>query len=132
MANKSLITNGAKVNQVEQMYYSPVAVVPPLTQVPLGTLYCFLSRVDPWTNDLDPPMPLEDVRSLKSVFKNMFVARQITSNDISPVIERKDWESGAVYDYHSEVFRLLPHSVDCFGHRKHKSTSRGKKIFGDI
>lgn len=107
MANKSLITNGAKVSQVEQMYYSPVAVVPPLTQVPLGTMYCFLSRVDPWPNDADPPIPTQDERSLKNVFKNMFVVRQITSNDISPVIERKDWESGAVYDYYNDTVEMF-------------------------
>jgi len=102
MANKLLIANGAKVTQVSQVYYSPVAVVPPFTDIPLGTMYCFLSRVDPWPNDLDPPVPTQDVKSLKNTFKNMFAVRRITSNDISPVIERNDWESGTVYDYYND------------------------------
>jgi hypothetical protein len=107
MANKTLIANGAKVSQVEQLYYSPVSVVPPYTDIPLGTMYCFLARVDPWTNDEDPPMPTEDVRSLKQVFKNIFVAKHITSNDISPVIERIDWESGTTYDYYRDDVNMF-------------------------
>ena len=107
MANKTLIANGAKVSQVEQLYYSPVSVVPPYTDIPLGTMYCFLARVDPWTDDGDPPMPTEDVRSLKQVFKNIFVAKHITSNDISPVIERIDWETGVVYDYYRDDVNMF-------------------------
>ena len=114
MANQSLITNGAKVSQVEQVYYSPVAVTPPfiisnntVVNPPLGTLYAFLAKVDPWADDVNPPMPTQDVRSLKKLFKNMFAAKHITVNDISPVIERKDWSSGTVYDYYDD-------SVDMF------------------
>ena len=107
MANKTLITYGAKVSQVGQMYYSPVAVVPPVTNIPLAPTYCFLARVDAWPNDNDPPAPTQDTKSIKNIFKNMFVVRHITVNDISPVIQRKDWESGAIYDYYDD-------SVDMF------------------
>lgn len=102
MANKTLITNGAKVSQVQQIYYSPVAVVPPFTQVPLGTLYLFLANNNAWTNDQNPPTPTQDVKSLKSILKNIFVVRHVTSNDISPVIKRVDWKSGTIYDYYRD------------------------------
>jgi len=107
MANKILIANGAKVSQVEQVYFSPVAVVPPFTEIPVSTMYCFLSKVEPWLDDQNPPVPTEDVRSIKQVFKNMFVAKKITSNDISPVIQRVDWESGAVYDYYDDTVDMF-------------------------
>jgi hypothetical protein len=102
MANKTLTTSGARVAQVEQLYYSPVAVVPPLTEIPLATLYCFLAKVDPWPDDNNPPAPTQDVKSLKTIFKNIFAARHITTNDISPVIKRINWTSGIMYDYYDD------------------------------
>ena len=107
MANKSLITNGAKISQVEQVYYSPVAVVPPNISVPLGTLYCFLAKVDAWPTDSNPPVPTQDVKSLKTIFKNMFAVKHITSNDISPVIKRVNWESGVTYDAYSDTVDMF-------------------------
>lgn len=107
MANKTLITNGAKISQVQQVYFSPVAVVPPFTNIPLSTLYCFLSKVQPWENDENPPVPSEDVKSLKNIFKNIFVAKHITSNDIAPVIQRINWESGNVYDYYRDDINMF-------------------------
>ena len=102
MANKNLLTYGATVSSVEQVYYSPVVVVPPLIDVPLGTTYAFLAKVDNWTNDNDPPHPTQDQRSIKKVFKNMFAVKLIHSSDISPVIERRDWTNGVVYDFYRD------------------------------
>jgi hypothetical protein len=86
MANKSLITNGAKISQVEQVYYSPVAVVPPNVTVPLGTMYCFLAKVDAWPNNSNPPVPTQDVKSLKTIFKKKvmtFVINCISEQSIT-------------------------------------------------
>lgn len=107
MSNKSLITNGAYVSQVEQMYFAPSAVVPPITDVPLSTMYCFLAQVQPWDIDTNPPAPEQDVKSLKNIFKNIFAAGKITSNDISPVIKRVDWESGTTYDYYRDDIHMF-------------------------
>lgn len=107
MANKSIITNGAYVSQVEQTYFSPSAVVPPNISTPLTTLYCFLAQVQPWDSDTNPPAPKQDVKTLKQIFKNMFAASKITSNDISPVIKRIDWESGTMYDYYLDDVDML-------------------------
>lgn len=106
MANIDLLTYGAKVSQVEQTYYSPVAVLP-VTGTPIGTLYVFLSRVDPWSSDSSPPTPTQDQQYIKTVFNNMFVAKLVNSNNISPVIQRIDWVSGTVYDYYQD-------SIDMF------------------
>ena len=98
MANKNLLTYNLKVSQVEQLYFSPVAILPPPISQPIGQLYCFLSRVVPWENETEPPQPTQDQRYIKNVFKNMFVAKQVGSNDISPVTERIDWKTGDIYD----------------------------------
>lgn len=97
----NLLTNGTKTSQVLQTYYSPVAVVPP-SNTPLATVYCFLSQVDPWVDDLNPPNPTQTEKALKGVFKNMFVIKKITTNNISPVIRRVDWTPNRVYDYYRD------------------------------
>jgi hypothetical protein len=102
MNNKNLLTYNSKVTQVEQAYYAPVATLPPPISLPISTIYCFLSRIDPWTAENDPVQPTNDQRYLKTVFKNIFVAKQITSNQISPVVQRIDWTSGNVYDYYQD------------------------------
>lgn len=101
MANKNLLTYNATVAQVEQTYFAPVASLFG-TQIPISTMYCFLSRVVPWPNEEDPPQPTQDQQSIKSVFRNMFVAKLINSSNISPVTQRIDWTSGDVYNYYED------------------------------
>ena len=100
-ANTGIITNQNGAYQTSAVYYSPIATIATTGQ-PLGTFYCFLSRVKAWTTETVPPAPTEDQKYLKETFKNMFVARKIYSNDMSPVIERIDWVSGEVYDYYRD------------------------------
>ena len=102
MANKNLLTYNAKVTQVEQTYFSPVAVLPPPFGTSISTTYCFLSHNLPWEDDNNPPQPTQDQKYIKDIFKNIFVAKQIYSNDISAVIERIDWTSGTTYDYYRD------------------------------
>lgn len=101
MANKNLLTYNAKVTQVEQDYFAPVASVPG-SKIPVATMYCFLARVLPWTVDKEPAVPTQDQKSLKSIYKNIFVVKKITSANISPVVQRIDWESGNTYDYYQD------------------------------
>jgi hypothetical protein len=102
MAYNNLLTYAAAVSSVEQVYYAPVAVVPPYYNIPLSSLYCFLASVEPWANNSAPPMPTQDQKSIKKIFKNIFVAKEITSNDISPVIQRIDWTANTTYDYYRD------------------------------
>jgi hypothetical protein len=118
MTSKNILTYNSKVSSVEQVYFSPVVVAPPfviqngqLMDQPLSSIYCFLSRVDPWGNDTNPDQPTQTLKYIKQVFKNMFVAKQVTSNDLSPVISRVDWTTGVTYDYFKDdvdMFALNP------------------------
>ena len=101
MASKSLLTYGAKISNVEQVYYSPVVTIPPSNES-LSSIYCVLAKVDNWVDDNDPPAPTQDQKAVKSFLKNVFVAKQVTSNDISPVISRINWVSGTTYDYYRD------------------------------
>lgn len=112
MANKIVIAPDAKVIQVQQTYYSPVAVVPPKTSIPIGTTYCFLSKAEPWPNDADPPIPGVDQKSRKEVFKNMFVAKLVKTSDISPVIQRINWSANTVYDFYRDNLDILQQDIN--------------------
>jgi hypothetical protein len=101
MANQNILTYGFKVTQLKQDYYAPSVFVAGSNN-PLQSIYCFLSRVDPWSDDNNPPLPTEDQQYIKNSFKNMFVAKQLTSSNIIPVIRRIDWTTGTVYDYYQD------------------------------
>jgi hypothetical protein len=106
MANKSLLTYNAKVTQVEQDYFAPVAYVQN-TQIPISTLYCFLSRVANWPSEINPPEPTQDQKAIKSIFKNIFVVKKVNSANISPVAQRFDWTFGQVYDYYQDTVDMF-------------------------
>jgi len=111
MANKNILTTASKTVQVGLNFYSPVATVPPYG-IPLGTTYCFLSKVTSWDDDNNPPAPTADVKYEKQVMKNMFVAKLLTSNDICPVIERIDWANGIVYGDYRDDIDILASGLD--------------------
>jgi len=113
MANQSLLTYNAKVAQVEQAYFAPTAVLP-VTGTPISTIFAILSRVLPWNDDLNPPAPTQDQAYIKSVFANMFVAKQILSNNISPVIQRIDWISGTSYDFYQDNVDMFAKDANGF------------------
>jgi hypothetical protein len=106
MANKNILTYNAKITEIEQNYFSPVAVLPSTGQE-INTMYCFLSRAVPWSDDLNPDAPSQSTAYLKNVYKNIFVIKKIQSSDISGVIERKDWVSGTIYDYYRDDIDML-------------------------
>jgi hypothetical protein len=106
MANKNIIPPSAKVALVEQQYLSPVLVIPEYN-TPIGTTYCFLAKADPWTDEANPPIPTSDQKYMKQVMKNMFVAKLLTTSQISPVIQRIDWQSGVIYDYYQDDVNMM-------------------------
>jgi hypothetical protein len=101
MANQNILTYGLKLTKLKQDYYAPTLVFPGSTS-PAESIYCFLSRVETWNNDDSPPIPTQDQKYIKEVFKNMFVAKQVTSSNMSPVTQRVDWTSGIIYDYYRD------------------------------
>jgi hypothetical protein len=103
MANKTLLTAGLKYLAIQQMYYSPVALAGGNR---ISSIYCFLSKVDPWSGGT-PPDPTQDVSALKRIMRNIFVVKNIKSSEISPVIKRINWEDNTVYDYYSDTIDLF-------------------------
>lgn len=129
MANKTLLTTFAKQSSVEQFYFSPVTVVPPYINIPLSSLYCFLSKVDPWDDEDNPPLPQQNQRYIKQTFKNMFVAKKITANDLSPVVPRVDWTSGVTYDYYQDTVDIFEIDENGFANYKFYIINKYNQIF---
>ena len=100
-ANTGILTYNNGYYQTSSVYYSPTATIS-ATGRPVGSFYCFLSRVQSWATETLPPQPTQDQKYLKQTFKNMFVAKKITTNDMALVIERINWTSGIVYDYYDD------------------------------
>jgi len=105
MANTNLLTNSFRVAQVDQTYYSPTSVVYGSNNT-ISSTYCFLSRIDPWSNDNNPDIPTDSQAYVKQVYKNIFVAKKIESSDISPVIQRNNWTANTIYDYYSDTVNM--------------------------
>jgi hypothetical protein len=107
MASQNLLTTFGKVIQTEVFYYYPNITYPGNQNVNLYSMYCFLGKVDPWPDDLNPPKPKQDQKSIKDTYKNMFALKRITSNDISPVIIRRDWVQGITYDFYQDTVDMF-------------------------
>ena len=110
MANKNILTYGAKTALVEEAFYSPVAQLS--NGQPISTLYCVLCRVDPWFDENNPDQPLQNQQYIKKVFNNIFVAKKINSNNISPVVPRIDWTSGTTYQYYQDNIDMFTVDVN--------------------
>ena len=111
---QNLLTNSSKVSLIDLLYYAPVSVVPPAITTPINSYYCFLSKPTPWENDDNPPAPSADIKSIKQIQKNIFVAKQIKTSDISPVIQRIDWTTNTIYDYFRDDEDMLSKDVNGF------------------
>lgn len=128
MATKSLLTASSQLYNVENLYYSPSAIVPPYYNN-ADSIYCFLSQVDPWDDDNNPPVPTQDQRSLKQVARNIFAVKRVTSGDISPVVQRINWESGTIYSAYSDTVDMYQTDENGFLVRNFYALNRYGQIF---
>lgn len=113
MANKNILTYNAKITEIENTYFSPVAVLPTSGQA-ISTMYCFMSRAVPWLDEQNPDQPLQDQSYLKTVHKNIFALKKIQSSDISAVAQRIDWTLNTVYDYYKDNVNMFETDVNGF------------------
>lgn len=128
MANQSILTNDAKVAQIEQLYFAPSATLP-VTGLPISSTYVFLSRVLPWADDENPEVPVQTQQYLKNVFANMFVAKKVLASNISPIAQRIDWKSGTIYDYYQDDVDMFEVDVNGFLIREFYVRNKYDQVF---
>jgi hypothetical protein len=127
-ANSGILTYNSGAYNLKLNYYAPSSTIATTGNF-LGTLYCFLSKVDPWPIDEVPPPPEETQSYLNSAFRNMFVAKKIGSNDTSPVIQRIDWTTGTTYDAYSDQVNMFELSNDGTIAKKFYVKNRFDQVF---
>jgi len=114
--NLNTLTNNAKVTQINLDYYAPVATVQGAN---FTSTYAFLGKEDPWPYASDgvteiPTQPTNDQKYLRSVFKNMFALKQLTTGNISPVIQRINWANNTNYFAYSDDVDLFAKDANGF------------------
>jgi hypothetical protein len=100
-ANVGLLTYNSGVFHTTSTYYSSSLILPSTGEF-VNSMYCFLSRVEPWAFEVIPPTPSQTQKYIKELYRNMFIAKKISSNDMSPVVERIDWTVDEIYDYYRD------------------------------
>lgn len=93
MANNKILTNDFKLHQIRQFIES-------ITEPANTIYYVFAGKPTEYLlgdTTIDPPWP--SVQTLTtSTYDEMVLGKQVTENDVKPLVKRYDWETGTVYD----------------------------------
>jgi len=112
--NKNILTNNSKVIRVETDYYNPAVK---LNGASINSIYAFIGQEDSWpivNSSETPTQPTEDQTYLKRVFKNMFAAKLIGTNNISPVIQRINWANNINFFAYSDSVNMTAKDANGF------------------
>ncbi len=111
VSNTGILTYNSGVYNLLLNYNAPSSTIGSTGSI-LGTLYCALAKVEEWPTEEVPPTPEQTQYYIKSFFKNMFAAKRIGTNDMSPVIQRINWTTGTVYAHYDDRANMFELNVD--------------------
>ena len=63
-----------------------------------NAMYMFIGRPLSWTDDNNPPTPVDSLNDEYDAYANMVALKKVSSTDVSHAIIRRDWTSGTRYD----------------------------------
>lgn len=63
-----------------------------------NAMYMFIGRPISWTDDSNPPTPVDSLNDEYDAYANMTALKKVSSTDVSHAIIRRDWTSGTRYD----------------------------------
>lgn len=127
-ANTGIVTHGGATHEVNQ-YYDSVVVQLPGTGHTKTTKYCFLSKVDPWEDENNPPSVELSQKNIKNVYKNMFIIKRVYPQDMRPMIDRFDWVENEVYDYYRDDIDIIARDSNGRMIYKHYVKNRFDQVF---
>lgn len=88
---KTLLTTRQKYNLVDNFI--------DLVSSSSANIYMGIGRVNEWSSgDVTIPYPDESTDGTNSVFRTLIAMKKITAGSLSPVVRRRDWTYGTVYD----------------------------------
>ena len=63
-----------------------------------NAMYMFIGRPLSWTDDSNPPTPVDSLNDEYDAYANMTALKKVSATDVSHAIIRRDWTSGTKYD----------------------------------
>ena len=63
-----------------------------------NAMYMFIGRPISWTDDSNPPTPVDSLNDEYDAYANMTALKKVSATDVSHAIIRRDWTSGTRYD----------------------------------
>jgi len=63
-----------------------------------NAMYMFIGRPIAWSDDNNPPTPVDSLNDEYDAYANMTALKKVSSTDVSHAIIRRDWTSGTKYD----------------------------------
>ena len=63
-----------------------------------NAMYMFIGRPLSWSDDSNPPTPVDSLNDEYDAYANMTALKKVSSTDVSHAIIRRDWTSGTKYD----------------------------------
>ena len=63
-----------------------------------NAMYMFIGRPLSWSDDSNPPTPVDSLNDEYDAYANMTALKKVSSTDVSHAIIRRDWTSGTRYD----------------------------------
>ena len=91
-----LVTHRFRFHNAEQFYEA-------FSEAAATRLYIFIGRQVPWTDDTNPPTPVDTTRdTYYRVWREMLGAKKVTTNDITYAGKRRDWATGTVYTKYTD------------------------------
>ena len=94
----AIVTNKFRVHNSEQFHEA-------FSEAASTNQFIFIGKVSEWLDassvniDANPPTPTDTVENTEyNHWDDMILAKRVTSNDVSHVINRYNWTSGTVYD----------------------------------
>ena len=63
-----------------------------------NAMYMFIGRPLSWTDDNNPPTPVDSLNDEYDAYANMTALKKVSATDVSHAIIRRDWTGNTVYD----------------------------------
>ena len=91
-----ILTNNFKVYSAEQFVNSAAT----------NSLYLFIGKSLPWTNDLAPDVPINNQGEDARYWADSIAIKKISTTDVKQVIPRINWTPGTVYSQYDNLTDL--------------------------
>ncbi len=96
MASSALLKSGLH-NSIAKGLYNEI-------QNRTAKYYYFLGKTLEWDQELEPPFPIDSLKYDLQTRNEIITLKEIRSTDVAFIVERRNWESGRIYDMYDDHY----------------------------